>query len=360
MNVWNLPGPAKFIRRVEHSLREGMNAVVRFPANEQNGFRDRMLGLLDDSWNCSIFRPESTHQPLESLCGRYSPGFSTEWDASLLELCEREDFQGRLIWIEGLQRLNQSDWTAWRKFLTDYAQASRSVEDFRRTLFVTFLEGPLPSVPPKTDITLAAHDWRGVVNEMDLLFLAYERLSERISNPTLRSLLASTVARVAVWDLDIAEALLEEDTDRILEPCDTLRSIARERGWRADTPVGWEFGTDSGDGILHAALASLEDPPRELCRRLWSAQASVFLPLIEAQRYDIVLNNRQKLNARLRSQGEDLDPLDIQVGPLKGLVHHSSFDEDVRQRVGHLHRWRNKLAHLEPLSPKDVHLLAGA
>ena len=359
MNVWTLPGPADFVRRVEHSLREGMSTVVRFPGREQTGFRDRMLGVLDDSWNCSIFQPESARQPFESLCDRYWTGFSSGWGTSLLDLCERKDFQGRLIWIDGLQRLSRNDWVAWRKFLTDYAQVSRSVQDFHRTLFVASLEGTLPSDPPQTDVTLATHDWRGVVDEMDLLFLAYERLGERTANPTLRSLLASTVARVAAWDLETAERLLEEETDRILEPFDTLRSIARERGWGTDTPVRWEFGTDSGDGTLHAALASLHDPPRELWRRLWSAQASVFMPLIEEQRHEIVMDNCHQLNARLRIQGEIIDPLDIQMGDLKGLVNHPSFNRIVRNRVDRLHRWRNKLAHLEPLSPREVHSLAG-
>ena len=57
MNIWTLPGPAGFLRKVERSLRNGMSTVVRFPGTEQTGFRDRMLALLNDSWICSVYRP---------------------------------------------------------------------------------------------------------------------------------------------------------------------------------------------------------------------------------------------------------------------------------------------------------------
>ena len=58
MNVWALPGPAGFLRRVERSLRDGVSVVARFPGGEQAGFRDRILTLLNDSWTCAVFPPE--------------------------------------------------------------------------------------------------------------------------------------------------------------------------------------------------------------------------------------------------------------------------------------------------------------
>ena len=266
MNVWMLPGPAGFLRKVERSLRNGVSTIVRFPGREQTGFRERLLALLNDSWACSVFRPEPAYPPFESLCSRFAPNFSSGWRASLLDLCEREDFQGRLIWIDGLKRLDRNDWLAWREFLTDYAQASRSVQEFDRTLFVVSVEGTPPAEPPKADVTLTTHDWRGVIDEMDLLFLAYEELGGRNVNPAMRSLLATTVARVAVWDLETAERLLDEEDDVILEPENMLRSLAYKKGWTTETPVGWEFGTESGNGSIHAALASLYNPPREVRR----------------------------------------------------------------------------------------------
>lgn len=355
-----LPGPAGFLRRVERSLRNGVSTIVRFPGREQIGFRERMLALLDDSWTCSVFRPEPAHSPFESLCDRFVPNFSSGWSASLLDLCGREDFQGRLIWIDGLKRLGRNDWLAWREFLADYAQANRSVQEFDRTLFVVSLEGTPPAEPPKTDVTLTTHDWRGVIDEMDLLFLAYDELGRRNVNPTIRSLLATTVARVAVWDLETTERLLDEEDDVILEPENMLRSIAHEKGWTTETPVGWEFGTESGNGSIHAALASLYNPPREIRRRVWSAQTAVLLPLIDIYRHKIAKENYGQLTARLRSEGRAINPLDLQVGDLMSPVLRRGFDQNVRIRVERLVRWRNALAHLKPLSPSAVRSLAGS
>ena len=360
MNVWALPGPAGFIRKVERTLRNGASAVVRFPGREQTGFRDRMLGLLNDSWTCSVFRPEPSKRPFESLCTRFAPGFSTGWDTGLLALCEWEDFQGRLIWLEGLERLDGDDWLVWRRFFADYAQASRSVREFERTLFVASLEGIPPVEPPEADVTLATYDWRGVIDQMDLLFLAYERLGVRNINPAMRSLLATTVARVAVWDVATAERLLAESNDVILEPTRMLRSVAREKRWTLETPIGWEFGTDSGIGSLHAALASLHDPPREIRRRLWSAQTSVLLPLIDSQRCKIVTENHEVIAAHLRNNGGKTDPLDLEVGDLVSPVLRRRFDRNLQDRVERLTRWRNALAHLNPLPLNAMRSLAGS
>lgn len=209
-------------------------------------------------------------------------------------------------------------------------------------------------------MTLAVHDWRGVIDEMDLLLLAYEQLGKRNVGPTMRSLLAATVARVAVWDLETAERLLDEENDAILEPANLLRSMALRKGWTTETPVGWEFGTDSGSGSIHAALASLYDPPREIRRRVWSAQTAVLMPLIDISRHEIVKENYGQLVARLRSEGRSIDPLDLQVGDLMSPVLRRGFNQDVRNRVERLVRWRNTLAHLRPLSPNAVRSLAGS
>lgn len=359
MNVWMLPGPTGFLKTIERSLRNGINTIVRFPDREQAGFKERILALLSDSWTCSVFRPDPAHPPLQSLCDRFVPNFSSGWHGNLLDLCEQEDFQGRLIWIDDLKRLDPSDWLAWKEFLADYAQASRSVQEFDRTVFVVSLEGTPPAEPPRSDVTLATHDWRGVVDEMDLLFMAYDQLGERNVSPAMHSLLATTVARVAVWDLETAEQLLVEEEDVILDPRNMLRSVAYNKGWTIETPVGWEFGTESGNGSIHAALAALYDPAREIRRRIWSAQTAVLMPLIDISRHKIAMENYGQLSARLRSEGKSMDPLDLQVGDLMSPALRRGFDRNIRDRVERLVRWRNTLAHLRPLPPNAVRLLAG-
>ena len=358
MNIWTLPGPARFVLRVERALRDGASVVVRFPVATPSGFGERMRALLNESWRCAVFRPEPANPPFGSLCERFAPHLPSEWNPTLLDLCEDEDFRGRLIWLDGVGRMDREDCSAWKKFLVDYAQASRGVPEFERTLFVAVLEGAPPADPPPGDITLKCFDWRGVIDEMDLLLAAHERLRSRDAGPVMRSLLATTVARVANWDPDMAERLLDERGDAILDPRSQLQSVAREKGWTSDTNACWELGTASGSGVSHAALASLECPPRELLRRLWSAQVSVLLPSIDGRRWDLLLEYRALLAEYLKREGSPADPWDLDIGELTGMVQRPGFDPEVRREVRRLNGWRNELAHLRPLSANAARLLA--
>ncbi len=358
MNLWTLPGPVRFVNRVEHALRGGASVVVRFPVATPSGFGERMRALLNECWRCAVFHPKPANPPFASLRERFAPDLPSEWNPTLLDLCEHEDFRGRLVWLEGVDRLDGEDWTAWKKFLVDYAQASRNVPEFQRALFVAVVDGAPPADPPPEDVTLKCFDWRDAIDETDLLLVAHERLRSRDDGLVMRSLLATTVACVASWDPDMAERLLDEGVDAILAPRPLLQSVAKEKGWTSDTAARWELGTASGHGVSHAALASLADPPRELQHRLWSAQASVLLPSIAGWRWDLLLEHRALLAEHLRREGSRTDPLDLDVGELTGMVQRPGFDPEVRRNVRQMNRWRNELAHLRPLPADAVRLLA--
>ena len=349
MNVWELPGPAGFLEAVERSLRDGASVVVRFPLRMTAQFDDVVQACCDfATW--TVFRPDGAQPPCKSLLERFAPRGS-----SLADLCAASDFQARLIWIDGL---DQDTWPDCRQFLTDYAQYSRNVAKLGRTQFLVLLVGAPPEEPPPRDATLRVHDWRDAVSEMDLLFLAYERLGVRGFNETMRVLLATIVARVASWDLGTAERLLEaENEDNLIDPTDLLQAIATNEGWTCETLAEWALGTASGTGVVHAALAALEKPPRELCWRVWSAQASVLLPIIEKQRYEIVQANDRKIVTHLQRDGLSIDPLDLEIGALVGMVRRQGFSRHVFNRVKRLHKARNDLAHLRPLGLDAVRAL---
>ena len=358
MNLWTLPGPTRFVRQVEHALRDGANVVVRFPLATPSGFGERMRVQLQESWCCTVFHPAPASSPFWSIREHFAPNLPAEWNPTLLDLCEHEDFRGRLIWLDGLGRMDREDWSAWKKFLVDYAQASRSVPEFERTLFVAILDGAPPADPPPDDVTLKCFDWRGVIDETDLLLAAHERLHRRDAGAVMRSLLATTVAHVASWDPDVAERLLDEGCNAILNPVSLLQSVAKEKGWTSETDACWELGTASGNGVSHAALASLEDPPRDLRRRLWSAQVSVLLPSIAGWRWDLLLEHRATLAEHLQREGNPADPLDLDIGELMGMVQRPGFDPEVQRDARQMNRWRNELAHLRPLSANTARLLA--
>ena len=343
MTIWDLPGPAGFVDSVERSLRDGVNVVVRFPSAMPDGFSDVITRNSRRFLTVSKF--ECNRSPLKSLREKYIPNGLFCGD-SVKGLCENEAFRGRLIWLEGL---NDDLWPCWREFLIKYAEASRSIPTLGRTLFLAPLAGEPPGDPPQADVTVAVHDWSDVVDEMDLLFFAHNRLLERRMELSRRLLLATTVAHVACWDVDTAVRMLDEAPHIILEPYEMLRSLAKEKHWTTETLSDWQLGTSSGSGVAHAALAVLADPPREIRRRLWSAQASVLLPRIESHRHVFVERNWNTIGRLLYRTGNgEKNPYDAELGELLFLFQHGNRDRATRSFLSGLRDARNALAHLEP------------
>ena len=217
------------------------------------------------------------------------------------------------------------------------------------------MTGYPPAEPPTSDVALGTHTWDGVLDDVDLLLFASERLRQRSMDSLLRSLLATVIARVSAWDFDTASALLGESDRTIMNPTELLRKIGRDKGWSDDTPLDWHLGTESGSGIAHPARAALEEPPNEISRRLWSAQLSVLLPWIETRRHELVAANLYEVKRQMVHIGKVLtDPHDLELGDLSMMFSQPGADGRLRRSIRSLLKVRNWLAHRRHLSPDGV------
>ena len=283
MTLWDLPGVKHFVEsECEAPLRAGASVIARFPGDIPSGFEDAVTAPLENF--LSVGKVNATASPFEDVSARYATGSQSHL-RSIQELCRDKGFGGRLVWVDGL---NATNWPAWRTFLVHYAQVSRSMPLAGRTLFFASLTGSSSKSVPPSDVALETCEWDGIPDELDLMLFANERLRERVDSAVLRTLLVTVVARVASWDYDSALRMLTGDRRNILDPTETLRELARAKEWTHETPISWEVGTASRIGVAHPARAALDDPPREIERRIWSAQASVLLPWIETLRHQII------------------------------------------------------------------------
>ena len=350
MTLWDLPGVKRFLEsECEEPLRKGASVIAQFPGAIPPGFEDAVTAPLENF--LSVGKVNATASPLEDLCARYATGGQAHV-RSIRELCRDKGFGGRLVWVDGL---SASNWAAWRTFLVHYAQVSRSMSLAARTLFFAPLTGSSADGLPRSDIALATCKWDGVPDELDLMLLANERLRGRADSAVLRTLLTTVVARVASWDFESALRMLTGDRRIILDPINTLREFAHDKGWTHATPISWELGTASRTGVAHPARAALEDPPREIRKRIWSAQASVLLPWIETLRYQIIEAHEQDVRHRMRRTGiEYEDPYDLELSELASIFRRTGVHGDLRTRLQKLRVARNALAHLEPLLPENV------
>ena len=166
-------------------------------------------------------------------------------------------------------------------------------------------------------MALVNREWDGVIDEVDLMLFASERLRSRAGSSLARQLLAMSVSRVARWDFDTAASLLDEGERAILAPLETLRQIAR---------------------------------------RMWSAQVAVLMPRIEELRHESVQHNLADIKYRMRRRGmDDGDPHHLELGELTKLFRTSGGHWRLRNSLFRLRDLRNRLAHLSPLPP-DVAL----
>lgn len=350
MTLWDLPGVKRFVEsECEAPLRDGASVIARFPAKIPLGFEDTVTAPLESF--LAVGKVQASMSPLVDLCTRFTTG-GHEHVSSIQDLCLDRTFGRRLIWVDGLTAAN---WTAWRTFLVQYAQVSRSMPLVGRTLFFAPVTGSSSKDIPASDVALATVEWDGVPDELDLMLFANERLCERVDNGVLRTLLTTAVARVASWDFDSASRMLAGDRRIILDPVETLRELGCDNGWTPETPVSWEFGTASTRGIAHPARAALDDPPRDIERRTWSAQASVLLPWIETLRHQIISEHIHDVRRQMRhSRLVYEDPHDLELSDLASLFKQRGAHRVLRKRVQKLQVARNALAHLQPLLPDNV------
>ena len=346
MRLWDLPGARRFMDATCNSLRDGSSVVICFPSAVPEGFDDALLDNLGNA--LEVRRLTATVSPLEDLSRQYARHPSHV--NSISDLCDDPDFRGLLV---RLDNLNEGNWPAWRDFLGRYAQTSRSRHLLGRSLFLVPLARCAAFEPPPTDVALTHRTWDSILDDVDLLLFASERLRQRSGDTLLRSLLANIVARVASWDFDTAAALLAKGDRTILDPTEFLRAIARRKGWTADTPLDWQLGTESRSGVAHAARAALDNPPSEVNRRLWSAQLSVLLPWIEYRRYETVANNLKQVRRQMHHAGNGSnDPFEFEVADLASMFRQANHS--LYKIFEGLRRVRNKLAHQEHLTPDGV------
>ena len=345
MRLWNLPGALRFIEAAGCILQGGDNLLVRFPGHVPSGFGEEVAGAAERY--LTVCKTEAFASPFEGLRSKFGQS-SRPSIRGLRDLANSEGFRGRLIWIEGM---GEQRWPVWRDFLSEYAQICRSIPLLGRTIFFVPLAGTPPGdlLPSKGMVN--ALDWDGILDEIDFLLLAHEKLRHKRGNRVARSLFAAAVARVAAWDFDTAERLLAEGEDVILAPTEMLRSLAREKGWTDETALTWGLGTASREGVVHPARAALDNPPREIERRLWSAQAAVLLPWIESVRHDTVEQNLSKVRREMRrSDISNADPHGLEIGELSHVFANGGADREIRRVVRRLSTARNALAHLRPLA----------
>ena len=353
-SLWGLPGPSRFVEAVADDLRDKSSVVLRFGSGLPAGLADHLeqRTTWGPAWTALGVDAESP--PLSAIRRVVAPGAPAVDFRTPQQVVLDERFRNRVFWIEGLTPEN---WPAWRRFLRNFAHASRNAEATARPpVFLLPLCGTGFEVSDLAEPSISSREFRDVVDRDDLYMLVLQSRQARRRRRVIRALLANTVAQVAQWDHVLARILLDGGPEAALQPHATLARYAEERGWTAETPELWEAGTLDGPPkrpIVHSALLLVQGRDRALSRRLWAAQAAVLLPLLEERRIELVDRNRHRFS-RLPFEtdyGVIETPEDMELGAL--VLYFSRHREGGRGVLGparRLRTFRNELAHFRPLS----------
>ena len=357
MNIWNLPGPLAYITGIEKALRDGCNVISATPIHWVTGFAEALrCRFVDDGWTVRGPLQDGLGNPLDFLYQALDApdiGSNRRSIAALLSNLE----PGALVIIDSLPH---DHWVEWKLFLSEYEAASRGVPRSERPLLLVVTSGVPLAELGDDGAALKIFPWQNVIGEFDMLLFVLPSIISTTRRSRSVRLQARIIARLAMWDFDLAMQLSRCNGSLLFEPVKALQ-------WAMETlvPASGMIGTwESGGRMLvddiqqeHSYLL-LADPVghEKLSLRLWEAQASDLFPLIEKKRHELAQHMRPfvRLPIRLGEQSfSDIDELEI--GQLAFLSHSLSLKSSLRKSAELLRRCRNKLAHMEPLSHSESH-----
>ncbi len=285
---WHLPGPAGYIRRAIDYIQEGCNVILQTPLNFPQGLTNALRAVYKEQenlrWILLNCPKADQNDPAKFISSQLS--IDADDNRSIEGLLESASFQGNLIFVTGF---NEDQWRAWTEFIVEYEHACRPLNTLRRTLFILQPEGPLGASLPNNGICLKCHRWDGAVNELDMALFVSTIIPDTVTHLLERRLTISIVTQLARWDRQLAENLVGESLETLLEPKLVLQQYASSRGWCGSSVndcaclngSGYRFG---GEFEVHSAMLAAKNQDRELHRRIWKAELSILLPFVEELR----------------------------------------------------------------------------
>lgn len=358
MDRWSLPGPAGFIGDVIDALREGMNIVIGAPSPVCKALATALEDRIANEWRiCGPIFPSGL-EPLDEIYAALDIDDVSVARRSAASLIGRIESK-RVILIAGVE---MSDWSAWNQFLKDYAAASRSLPAIERSQLVMITSGVPKDRLPNRAPALISLIWDGVVGESDVYGYVIQAIRRNGKPVDARTkLVARIITRLALWDFDLADRLLELEPGELFDPKAAVQAatsgvLQPQQFW-----TSWEDGglaDFDGESLQHTmALVCNGDPENTLVMRLWAAQASELLPALELCRRQLAKRMMRIMRPRLPIElnGEKIhDLMDVEIGPLRYLARKYRPSPDIVQQADKLWSLRNKLAHLTPLTADEA------
>lgn len=359
LSWWDIPGPGRFVRRVENDLRDRLNVVAALPA----GTGQDWFGFFRRHWADGQERMEVLHVdgdgrlPLDILGENFTtnPVGTTTMAALVGERAFRGQTVGVLLEDAGSVR-------EWADFLVAYERECRLIDPLDRAVLLVATEGATPQLLPPPETQLRVHIYDGYARPHDCYMYAWVLLGSEEKQAWRTDLKMALCAQLAQWDSRLCEELSDRDIGSLLRRATYVGALpAGQDAHAADDPdEGWARGVlqrIDGGTVFHSGWVARDMASREFERRVWAAQVQVIFPLIEQLRRQAV--DRYGDRFRMPVQvGEDefvSDPYELEIAMVWRIVSRlSGVPRNVVRRLEQARDFRNALAHLDPLTANQL------
>ena len=357
---WEIPGPNRFVRRVENTLLDRLNVVAALP----EGLGDDWFNFFRRRWrlqqeHMDIIRVSDDQQsPLENLSEAFTT--NTYGASSIHALVGEPEFCGRTV---GILVDGCGSWQKWKEFITAYERECRLVEIMDRTVLLIVTDAVNPARLPAPETHLRIHIYDGYAQPQDCYMYAWVLLGAGAKQTWRTELKISLCAQLAQWDPKLCERLSDCDLCEILqrESYTDLFSSAKDSMDAADLDEAWTRGVlqrRDNTVVYHSGWLAMDLDSGEFFRRIWAAQIQVIFPLIEQFRYQVVDMYRNLIYLPVRNYYNDEqinDPCELEIAMLRSILKSKSdVPRAVYRKLDQAYEFRNALAHLTPLTSTQI------
>ena len=351
MSRWTLPGPDRWLAALVEDVYHGGAVAVRVPSTIDP----------HDIWAEVVRRaPASVVHLVEIEGDRGLPADvlaeqagleGAGWTAAALASCA--DLAGQILCVVGSERTRGPE--RWAGLFSEFASATSTAAGEPPVLIVV-AAGDADAVLPPPNPLLRVHWWWGVVDRLDVA-VHLKDLDHRLDAVDREQLI-----EVAGGDLDLVEALAASGCRDVASIAGLCVERAAELDYGGQIERHPRIGPDPGlhaeawsAGVVdafegrehwHAGLLARVEP-RQLERRIWTAQVRSLLPMIDLWRMELI-----ELARNHKLVPEHLLTLDLEVGELSRLLARARDRHSLGELSDWLRRSRNHLAHLEVVPPQ--------
>lgn len=348
--LFTLPGPNRFVTNVVSAVRDGRGALVHVPYGAPVDLLTPAIALLDpEGYRCFALR-ESIDVPVQAIAWALCIEEHVARGDMARQLFAREEFKQAHVF---LGEISADHWPAWDRFLQEFETIARPWDAFHRPRVVLQWKVRLGEQAPILETPLrAVRIWRGRRGELDLRVHVGTSLMSREISPIQRRLLTGMIVGLSLWDVDLADRLMELAPEELTDPLPHLMIYAGERGWTKSTEGAWELGTvDEFEGAdqPHSAYAAIIEQNVIVKRRQWEAQAAVVLPLLDRARRELIEEGFVFFKRAFPGLHQDEDLFDAELGSLCHAISVNRGPDNLRRWAENLRWYRNELAHLRPV-----------